>query len=419
MLDVQFIRDNADLVKTGVQKKGVDPKLVDKFLRLDDDWRVKTKTLVELNADQNTLSKELARGQSEDLMSKAQLLKKRVADMSHERDEASARRDEVLRKLPNLPLEEVPVGPDESGNRVLREVNEQPTFVFEPKDYLSLGESLGLVDVKQAGDVSGPRFGYLLREAVLLEFALVRLALDTLLPEGFIPVIPPVLVKDKMMQAMGYLDRDADREETYFLEKDKLYLVGTSEQSIGPFHAGAVISELDLPKRYVSFSTCFRREAGSYGKDTKGILRVHQFDKVELFSFCHPDRSREEHQFLLSLEERLMQALHLPYRVIEMCTGDLGNVAAAKYDIEAWFPSQGVYRETHSTSNCTDYQARRLNVKYKPKEGKARFVHTLNGTAFSQRPILAILENCQTKEGTVKVPKALQPYVGKAEIGKK
>ncbi|MEK7512849.1 MAG: serine--tRNA ligase, partial [Patescibacteria group bacterium] len=336
-----------------------------------------------------------------------------------ERDEASARRDEVLRKLPNLPLEEVPVGPDESGNRVLREVNEQPTFVFEPKDYLSLGESLGLVDVKQAGDVSGPRFGYLLREAVLLEFALVRLALDTLLPEGFIPVIPPVLVKDKMMQAMGYLDRDADREETYFLEKDKLYLVGTSEQSIGPFHAGAVISELDLPKRYVSFSTCFRREAGSYGKDTKGILRVHQFDKVELFSFCHPDRSREEHQFLLSLEERLMQALHLPYRVIEMCTGDLGNVAAAKYDIEAWFPSQGVYRETHSTSNCTDYQARRLNVKYKPKEGKARFVHTLNGTAFSQRPILAILENCQTKEGTVKVPKALQPYVGKAEIGKK
>ena len=267
--------------------------------------------------------------------------------------------------------------------------------------------------------MSGPRFGYLLREAVLLEFALVRLALDTLLPEGFIPVIPPVLVKDKMMQAMGYLDRDADREETYFLEKDKLYLVGTSEQSIGPFHAGAVISELDLPKRYVSFSTCFRREAGSYGKDTKGILRVHQFDKVELFSFCHPDRSREEHQFLLSLEERLMQALHLPYRVIEMCTGDLGNVAAAKYDIEAWFPSQGVYRETHSTSNCTDYQARRLNVKYKPKEGKARFVHTLNGTAFSQRPILAILENCQTKEGTVKVPKALQPYVGKAEIGKK
>jgi seryl-tRNA synthetase len=418
MLDITFIRENAEVVKAGIEKKGGDPKLVDKFVRLDEEWRGKTAALDQLKADQNALSKEMSRGQSEDLLSKAQLLKKRITDVQVERDELETKRGEILSKLPNLPLESVPVGPGESANAIVREVWKPPVFDFEPKDYLELGESLGLINVKKAGEVSGPRFGYLMGDAALLEFALIRIAMDTLVPQGFVPVIPPVLIKEKMMQAMGYVDRREDMEETYFFEKDKLYLVGTAEQSIGPFHAGDTFAESELPKRYVAFSTCFRREAGSYGKDTKGILRVHQFDKIEMFSFCKPEDSEKEHELFLSLEEKLMQILELPYHVVKMGTGDLGNVAAAKYDIEAWFPSQKTYRETHSTSNCTDFQARRLGIKYRPagNDAKPRFVHTVNGTAFSQRPILAILENFQTKEGTIKLPKTLARYLGKSEI---
>ena len=222
------------------------------------------------------------------------------------------------------------------------------------------------------------------------------------------------MIKPEMMKAMGYVERGG--EEIYYLPKDDLYLVGTSEQSIGPMHAGEILEEKDLPKRYVAFSTCFRREAGSYGKDTKGILRVHQFDKVEMFSICKPEDSLKEHKLLLSLEEELMQKLKIPYRVIDICTGDLGDPAAAKFDIEAWMPGQNEYRETHSTSNCTDFQARRLNIRYKSRDGKLNFVHTLNGTAFSQRPILAIIENNQQKDGSIKVPRVLQKYVGFKEI---
>ncbi|MFH1162242.1 MAG: serine--tRNA ligase [Candidatus Jorgensenbacteria bacterium] len=419
MLDINLIREQPDKVKEGVQKKNVDPKIVDKFLRLDEQWRAKTAILDQLKTEQNLLSKELSHGQSEEALSKAQVLKNRITGVAAERSEVEGKRDEVHHQLPNLPLADVQVGKDESGNKVLREVGEKPTFDFTPNDYLSLGEKLGIINVKKASEVSGPRFGYLMGDAVLLEFALVKLAFDTLIPEGFTPVIPPVLVKERTMRAMGYLDRHEDRDEAYFFEKDGLYLVGTSEQSLGPLHIGDVLEEAELPKRYVGFSSCFRREAGSYGKDTKGILRVHQFDKVEMFSFCSPEQSRAEHAFLLSMEEKLMQALEIPYRVVEICTGDLGNVAAAKFDIEAWFAGEGVYRETHSTSNCTDFQARRLNVKYRPKEkgAKPRYLHTLNGTAFSQRPLLAIIENNQLATGTIKVPKALQGYVGKREIG--
>ncbi|MEW6617168.1 MAG: serine--tRNA ligase [Patescibacteria group bacterium] len=420
MLDVNFIRENTEEAKKILGKKSVDPKLVDKFLRFDTEWRTKTAALDQLKSEQNAVSKELGKTQSEDLLSKAQILKKRVVEISTEREELEKKREEIFRKFPNPPLDEVPVCPDESGNKVLREVGEIPKFDFQPKDYLELGEVLGFINVKKAGEVSGSRFGYLMGDVALIEFALIKLAMDTLTPHGFVPVIPPVFVKEKTMQAMGYVDRREDMEETYFFEKDGLYLVGTSEQSVGPFHMGDVLNEEELPKRYVSFSTCFRREAGSYGKDTRGILRVHQFDKIEMFSFCKPEDSQSEHEFLLSLEEKLMQLLKLPYRVIQMCSGDLGNVAAAKYDIEAWFPSQNTYRETHSTSNCTDFQARRLNIKYRPKEKgeKPKFIHTLNGTAFSQRPILAIMENYQTKEGTIRVPEILQPYIGKKEIGK-
>jgi len=331
-------------------------------------------------------------------------------------------REEVLRQLPNPAFAYVPVGKSDKENVVLREVGEKPQFDFTPKDYLALAEALDCIDVPRGAKVSGARFAYIKREAAMLEFALVRFVFDSLLPHGFIPVVPPVMVKEEMMRGMGYVDRGEDKDETYFLEKDGLYLVGTSEQSMGPMFADEIFEEEELPKRYVAFSTCFRREAGSYGKDTKGILRVHQFDKLEMFSFCHPDRSGEEHKLLLSLEEQMMQALGVPYHVLDICTGDLGTPAAAKFDIEAWMPGQnngtGEYRETHSTSNTTDFQSRRLNIRFRPradKEGtkKPEYVHLLNGTAFAiGRIIIAILENYQREDGTIGIPKALQPYMG-------
>jgi seryl-tRNA synthetase len=326
--------------------------------------------------------------------------------------------NELLYQVPNLPFDDVPVGKDETENVVLREWGKKPEFNFKFKDYLILAENLDLIDVKRAAKTSGTRFGFLKREAAILEFALINFVFDMLVPEGFIPVVPPVMIKPEPFRGMGYLERGA--EEVYFIPKDNLYLIGTAEQIIGPMHMDEIFKEEDLPKRYIGFSSCFRREAGSYGKDTRGIFRVHQFDKVEMFSFCKPEDSIREHHFFLSLEEKLMQSLKIPYRVVQMCTGDLGDPAAAKYDIEAWIPSQGRYRETHSTSNCTDFQARRLNIKYRDKKTrKLKFVHTINGTAFAiGRTIIAIFENYQQKDGTILIPEVLQKYTGFEKIGK-
>ena len=282
-----------------------------------------------------------------------------------------------------------------------------------------------MVDTAKAAEVSGSRFGYLKNQAVLLEFALIQLAFETLLPEGFIPIVPPVMIRPEVYRGMGRLAGD-QKEERYYFEKDDLYLVGSSEHTVGPLHFNDVLLEKDLPKRYVSFSTCFRREAGSYGKDTKGILRVHQFDKVEMFSFVKPEDSEKEHEFFLSLQEKLMDKLKLPYRVLEICTGDMGWTDARQYDIEAWMPGQahstgsgwGKYRETHSCSNTADFQARGINAKYCNSEGKTDYLHMLNGTAFAiGRVLIAIFENYQTKEGSIRVPAVLQRYVGQEIIG--
>jgi seryl-tRNA synthetase len=417
MLDINLIREKPEAVKDGIAKKNVDPKLVDKFLRLDTDWRAKTKIIDELKGEQNLVSDELAKEQKADLISKAQLLKQRIGDIESEREAIAAKRDELLMRLPNMPFADVPVGKNESENRVLREVGEKPHFDFKPLDYLVLGEKLGIIDTKKAAEVAGSRFGYLLGDAVLMEFALVELALKTLIKEGFTPVVPPDMIRGEVYMGMGALSAK-DKEERYYLPKDELYLIGSAEHTLGPLHLNDVIAEEELPKRYVGFSACFRREAGSYGKDTKGILRVHQFDKVEMFSFSKPENSESEHQELLGFEEALMRELELPYRVMEICTGDMGWVGARQYDIETWMPGQDVYRETHSCSNTTDFQARGINAKYKTKNGKKEFVHTLNATAFAiGRTLIAILENYQTKQGTIRVPKALQAYVGKEEIG--
>jgi seryl-tRNA synthetase len=412
MLDIQFIRDNPEKVKKGVSAKQLDAKLVDKVLELDEKRRVFLGEIESLRARRNEIAKKKPFDRAQGKKAKEELKEKKP-----ELDKVEKEYKEALWKVPNLPAADVPVGKDESENKVLRKVGKPKKFSFKSKDHLELGEALDIIDVKRAAKVSGTRFGYLKGDGVLLELALVQYALDSLTKEGFTPVIPPVLIKKESMRGMGYLEHGGE-EDMYVFEKDGLVLIGTSEHSVVPYFMDETLKAADLPKRFVSFSTCFRREAGSYGKDTKGILRVHQFDKVEMVSFTKPEESDKEHEYLLSLEEKLLQALELPYRVVKMCSGDLGAPAARKYDLEAWMPGQGKYREVTSTSNTTDFQSRRLNIRYQDK-GKTEYVHTLNGTAFAiGRTIIAILENYQQKDGSVVVPKVLQKWAGKEKITK-
>jgi len=415
MLDINFIRQNPEKVKEACEKKQV--KLdVNRILELDKKKRELLVKSENLKAEQNKISKHLLAGRQgkadEQSISKAKEIKEEIKRIEPDFKNIEAELNNLLLLVPNIPFDDVPVGKDDSENVVLRQVGRAPKFDFPAKDYMQLGQKLDLIDTERASKVAGARFGYLKRELALLEFALVNLVLDTVKKEGFIPVIPPVMLKEEMARGTGYFEA-TDKNEAYFLPEDKMYLVGTAEQSMAAMHANEILEVKDLPKRYVAFSTCFRREAGSYGKDTKGILRVHQFDKVEMVIFSKPEDSKKEHQLLLSIEEQLVKALDLPYQVVNICTGDLGRPAAAKYDIEAWLPSENKYRETHSTSNCTDFQARRLNIRYRDKSGKLNFVHTLNGTAFAiGRILIMIVENYQQKDGSIKVPKVLQKYCG-------
>ncbi|TSC75716.1 MAG: seryl-tRNA synthetase [Parcubacteria group bacterium Gr01-1014_30] len=401
MLDINFIRQNPQKVKEGAQKKGVKVD-IDLFLEVDKKKRGLLQKIEALRAEQNKLSREE--------IERAQKVKSEIKGLEPQLEKAEKELSSLILQVPNMPLDEVPVGRDERDNVVLRKVGKLPKFAFKPKDYLQVAEELDLIDVKRAAKISGSRFGILKREAALLEFALVNFAFETLLKEKFIPVIPPVMLKEEAAQGTGYFEA-TDRDEAYFLPKDNLFLAGTSEQSIITMHEDDILEEKKLPMRYVGFSTCFRREAGSYGKDTKGIFRVHQFDKVEMVSFCKPEDSRKEHRFLLKIQEKLMKPLKIPYQVVEMCTAELGRPAAQKYDIEAWLPSENRYRETHSASNCTDFQARRLNIRYKDKSGKLNFVHTLNGTAFAiGRTLIMLIENLQQRDGSVSIPPVLQKY---------
>lgn len=409
MLDIKYIRENPEEVKEGCKKKGFDCD-VSQILKLDEKKRGLLLKIESLRADQGKLGKE-------DIV-EAKKIKEEVKELEPQLEEIDKGLHSLLILLPNLPQDDVPVG-DESVNVVLRQHGKAPKFDFEPKDHLSLGEELNIIDTKRAVKLSGSRFGYLKREAALIEFALVQLAFEMTIKEGFVPIVPPVLIKPEAMQGMGYIDTPEDLAERYYLEKDQLFLVGSSEQSIGALHQGEVFEAKELPSRAVAFSTCFREEAGSYGKDTKGILRLHQFDKVELFSFTHPEKSKEEHQFLVSMQERLWQALEIPYQVVQLATQDMSRPSSSTIDIEAWMPGQGKYREVSSASNTTDFQARRLNIRFKEKEGKPQYVHMLNATGFAiGRTLIAIMENYQQKDGSIKIPKVLQKYVGKKEIKK-
>ena len=426
MLDIKYIRDNKESAMDGLRKKKCKAD-IGKLIDLDEKRRELIQRSEHLKAEQNEASKKIAKlfgAEKKDEIEKMSALKEKLSAIEDDLSGIQEEISELMRLIPNLPQDDVPEGKDEKDNVVLREVGDKTKFGFAPKDYLTIAQNLDIIDVERAGIVSGSRFGYLKNEAALLEFALTQLAFSVLLPQGFKPIVPPVMIKKEMMQGMGYVDTPEDEEERYYFEKDKLYLVGTSEQSVGPMHSGEILCEKDLPVRYAAFSSCFRREAGSYGKDTKGILRVHQFDKVEMFSFCRPDDSRDEHALFLKMEEKLMQALKIPYRVVQLCAGDLSRPSATTIDIETWLPGQnegkGLYREVSSTSNTTDFQSRRLNVKYRDASGKTNFVHNVNGTgAAIGRMIIAIIENYQTPDGFVKIPEVLKPWMHGIEIIKR
>lgn len=410
MLDVNLIRNNPDRIKEGISKKGVSPALVDDFLALDKEWRELTKEADDLRSKQNQFSAE--RNVEEGKKAKLQVQKIETTLKKLE-----ANRQEILEQIPNPPLDEVPVGKDESENVVLREVGKKTKLDFEPKDHVELGKALDIIDFEAASKVAGSGFYYLKNEGVLLELALVRYALDFLAKNGFDLWITPDLARGKFYLGTGYAPRGPEAQ-TYIVEDSDLGLIATAEVALAGIHADEIIEEEDLPKLYAGYSHCFRQEAGAYGKYSKGLYRVHQFTKVEMFTYTAPEGSPSMHEKLLEFEEKLWQGLGIPYRVVEMCTGDLGAMAVKKFDLEAWMPGRNDWGEVTSASNTTDYQARRLGIKFRRKNGEVEFAHTLNGTALAtSRALIAILENYQTKEGRVVVPEVLRDYVGKEEIG--
>lgn len=440
MLDIKWVRGHMEEVKESLRKRGVDFDMA-ALLAADEKRRAVIKEGDDLRARQNIFADEIAKAagsEREEKIAQSREIKTQLAGVENQTKEAEEEFSRLLYQLPNMLLSDVPEGRSEKDNMVLKSVGERrdsPEFLRKRHGYMTIAGSLeyqlNLIDTDHSAAVSGSRFGYFLNDAVRLELALIQFAMDHLTKNGFIPVIPPVLINEGMMRGMGYIDSEEDREERYFLEKDGLFLVGTSEQSIVPMYAGRILNQNPnelLPLRYAAFSTCFRREAGSYGKDTEGILRVHQFDKVEMVSFTAPEGSLKEHEFLITMQEEMMQALKLPYRVVQLCAGDTARPSARTVDIETWLPGEsgttGMYRETHSSSNTTDFQARRLNIRYRAENGKLEFVHILNGTAFAiGRTLIAILENYQqTKDeehprGWVVVPEVLQPYMaGQKEV---
>lgn len=406
MLDLKFIRENPEIVQKGAESKNISID-INHILDIDKQHRELSVNVQKLREERNVYAKEKNIEKGKEIKEKLETKEKKLKGLEEELYK-------LLLQVPNPPKPDVKIGKNDTENEILRKVGKPRKFDFKPCDHLEIGENLGIIDVQRASKISGSRFYFLKNEGVLLEFALKQLAFETLIKEGFIPILPPVMIKEEVMRGLGYMEDGGD-EDMYILEKDGLVLVGTSEQSIVSMHKDEILNAKELPKRYVGFSTCFRREAGSYGKDTRGILRAHQFDKVEMVSYVKQGEDDKEHEYLLSLEEKFLQLLGIPYQVVKMCTGDLGFPAARKYDLEGWIPSENKYRELTSTSTTTDFQARRLNIKYREQE-KPEFVNILNGTAFSTRPIVAILENYQQEDGSVVVPEMLRKYTGFSEI---
>jgi len=414
MIDIKKLRENPEFYKKSSLAKKVRVD-IDAIIKLDKENR---KAIGKINEIRSQIKSGSKSKPTPEEIQRLKNIGNEIKELESKQKSAEEKLNSLILQIPNPAASDVKAGESEKDNDILS-VHGKPTkFAFPIKDYMQIGSDLDLIDVDRAAKVSGSRFGYLKNEAAMLEFALVQYAWDLIVKkEKYIPVVPPVMISEKAMKAMGYLEHGGE-DETYHFKEDGLYFVGTSEQSMGPYHMDEMLNEKSLPLRYTAFSTCFRREAGSYGKDTKGILRVHQFDKIEMFVYCKPEDSEKEHQKLLGIEQTLVDGLGLPYRIIRQCTADLGKPAAKTYDIETWLPSQNTYRETHSTSNTTDYQARRLNIRFKDsKTGKNDIVHALNGTAFAiGRIIIMIMENYQQKDGSVEIPKVLQKYMGIKKI---
>ncbi len=411
MIDLKLLREDPELVRHSQRARGEDPSLVDALLEADAARRAAVLAADNLRAEQKALGKLVGRASAEErtaLLEGAQELSSRVKAAEADQAKADAALDAAQRSLSNVVQEGVPAG-GEDDYRVLEHVG-TPVELTDPKDHLELGESLGMIDMERGAKVSGARFYFLTGAGAMLQLGLLQLAAQQATAAGFTMMIPPVLVRPEVMAGTGFLGSHA--AEVYRLAEDDLYLVGTSEVPLAGYHAGEIIDLSAGPRRYAGWSSCFRREAGSYGKDTRGIIRVHQFDKVEMFSYCRPEEAEAEHQRLLGWEKQMLAAVEVPYRVIDVAAGDLGSSAARKFDCEAWVPTQNAYRELTSTSNCTTFQARRLGVRYRDADGRTQVAATLNGTLATTRWIVAILENHQQADGSVRVPQALQPFVG-------
>ena len=421
MLDVALLRSDPDGLAAAMERRGVAVD-IPALIEIDADRRRQRAAAEELRAEQNRRGKDiagLAGDEKQAAVAAMADLAERYKAALGEAEALDMRFDADWVRLPNPAHDSVPVGAGEDDNVEVRKWGTIPDFDFEPLDHLAIGEALGVIDTERAAKVSGSRFGYLKGQLVLLHFGLIQWALGKLVAEGFVPVLPPVLVRDAALYGTGFFPGAREQvyavgvsdEQSDTIESDDLFLVGTAEVPLAGMHMDEILDVSDFPLRYAGYSTCFRREAGTYGKDTRGLFRVHQFDKLEMFSFVAAEDSWEEHERLLAIEESIVQGLGLPYRLVNVCTGDLGDSAAKKYDIEAWFPGQGGYREITSCSNTTDFQARRLRIRYRVDKG-TEVAHTLNGTAVAGRALIALLENNQQGDGTVVVPEVLRPFVG-------
>jgi seryl-tRNA synthetase len=421
VLDLKRIREDPGPARAALARRGAAEQL-DELLRLDARRRELLPEVEARRARRNEASDAIAAAKRDGADAEAEIAAMRelggeIKKLEAELGEVEAALEELGGTLPNIPEDEAPDGDAEDDAVVLREVGERPDFDFEPRDHLELAGALGLIETEKAAQASGARFAYLLGDLVLAELALIRLAVEIVGAEGFVPVVPPVLVREGPLRGTGFFP--SEREMIYEVPRDELFLVGTSEVSLAALQAEEIVEPDALPLRYAGISTCFRREAGAAGRDTRGIFRVHQFDKVEMFSFCAPERSREEHRLMLEVQERILATLEIPYRVVDIPVGDLGAPAARKFDCEAWIPSQGRYRELTSTSNTTDYQARRLDARYRPEAGAPpEPMHTANGTAVAVgRTLIALIENRQQADGAVTMPPALVEAGAPAVLG--
>lgn len=428
MLDIKFVRENTETVKKGVTAKNFDASLIDTLLELDEEKRKLQIEIESLRAQRNNVAKlkDIVKGKE---------IKFKLQEKEPKLNELDIKLKELLYKIPNIPSLQTPVGKDDSGNKVIRNWGEPGKFNFKVKDHMEIGTDLGIIDTETAAKVTGARFGYLKGGAAMLECAILLYVFEKLTDvnfikaqaekidknlsvKPFIPVIPPVMIKPEVFSRMGRLSPETEIER-YFLQRDDLYLTGSAEHTLGPMHMDETINEKDLPIRYVGFSTSFRREAGSYGKDTRGILRVHQFDKIEMESFTTPEMGGFEQELIISIQEELTRGFGIPFQTVEICTGDMGGPDFRQVDLECWLPGQNKYRETHTSDYMTDYQSRRLGTRVRRVDGKTEYVHMNDATAFAMgRIIIAILENNQNEDGSVTIPDALRKWMGKEKIEK-